>query len=139
MKRKFYFDTAIWRDYYEDRSDSSKPIGKLALQLIEKIIREDNLILYSDLVVQELMIKYSKEEISAIFSIIYNLNLLVKVAISKEQAREAADLCSKRKIPFADALHSILARDNKSVMVTRDNHFQKIADIVETKKPEEIL
>lgn len=139
MQQKFYFDTAIWRDYYENRSDSLKPIGKLALQFIEKAIKEDNLILYSDLVVQELMIKYNKEEISNILSILYKIGLLEKVTISKEQAREASDLCTKRKIPFADALHAILSRDNKSILITRDKHFQKLIDIAEIKKPEDIL
>ncbi len=104
-----------------------------------KIIKEDNLILYSDLVVQELMTKYSKEEISNILSIIYNLNLLVKISISKEQAKEAADLCRKRNVPFADVLHAILARDNRAVMVTRDRHFQRLIDIADIKKPEDLI
>ena len=106
---------------------------------MEKAIREDNLMLYSDLVVQELMIKYSKEEISSILSIIFNIGLLDKVSISKGQAREAADLCKKRNIPFADALHAILSRDNKAILITRDKHFQKLTDIAEIKKPEDLL
>ena len=73
MKQRFYLDTSIWRDYYENRSDSSKQLGRLALQLLLKIIKQDGQIFYSDFVVQELMIKYSKEEISTIFSIIFNL------------------------------------------------------------------
>ena len=85
------------------------------------------------------MIKYSKEEISTIFSIIFNLDLLVKVLISKEQAKEATILCKKRKVPFGDALHAILARDNKAIMVTRDKHFKKLKDIAEIKKPEDLL
>ena len=139
MEQRYYLDTSIWRDYYENRSDSSKQLGRLALQFLLKIIKEDNLILYSDLVVQELMIKYSKEEISNILSIIYNLNLLVKISISKEQAKEAADLCRKRNVPFADVLHAILARDNRAVMVTRDRHFQRLIDIADIKKPEDLL
>jgi len=139
MAQKFYFDTSIWRDYYENRSDSTKSLGELALQLIKKIIEEDNLVLYSDFVVQELMVKYSIEEINTILSIIYKLNLLVKVPISKEQAHEAGVLCKKRKLPFGDALHSILARDNKAIMVTRDKHFERLMDIAEFKKPEDLI
>ena len=124
MAKKFYLDTSIWRDYYENRSDSQKQLGKLALQFLQKVIGEENIILYSDLVVQELMIKYSKEEISSILSILFNIGLLEKINTSKEQAKEASDLCKKLNIPFGDALHAILARDNKAVMITRDNHFQ---------------
>lgn len=139
MEEKFYLDTSIWRDYYEDRSDGYKPLGKFALQLLFKIIKDLNPINYSDFVVEELRIKYSNEEIIAILSIFYHLNLLVKVPISKEQAKEASVICKKRNIPFGDALHAILARDNKSIMVTRDKHFQKLKDIAEIKNPEDLL
>ena len=139
MAKKFYLDTSIWRDYYENRSDSQKQLGKLALQFLQKVIGEENIILYSDLVVQELMIKYSKEEISSILSILFNIGLLEKINTSKEQAKEASDLCKKLNIPFGDALHAILARDNKAVMITRDNHFQLLKDIVEIQKPEDLI
>lgn len=139
MEQKYYLDTSIWRDYYEDRSDGSKPLGKFALQFLFKAIKDGNRIGYSDFVVEELMVKYAKEEIIAILSIFYHLNLLVKVPISKEQAKEAAVICKKRNIPFGDALHAILARDNKSIMVTRDKHFKKLKDIADIKKPEDLL
>ena len=37
MKRRFYLDTCIWRDYYENRSDNFRPLGEWALFLINKI------------------------------------------------------------------------------------------------------
>ena len=139
MRQKFYLDTAIWRDYYEDRSDNSKQLGKLALRFLIKIIKENSLILFSDLIVRELMAKYSKEEIIDILAIFHNLNLLVKVPISQEQANEAADLHKEKGIPFGDALHAILSRDNKAVMVTRDKHFKRLINIAGFKKPEDLL
>lgn len=139
MRQRFYLDTSIWRDYYEDRSDSSKSLGRLALQLLFKIIKEGNLIAYSDFVVEELKGKYSEEEIIAILSIFYHLELLIKADISKEQAMEAAALCRKRNVSFGDALHAVLSRDNKAVMVTRDRHFIRLLDIADVKKPEDLL
>lgn len=139
MKLKFYLDTSIWRDYYEDRSDGSKALGKFALQLLYKVIKNSDQIGYSDFVVEELKVKYTKEEIIAILSIFYHLNLLVKVTISREQAQEAANICKQRNVPFGDALHAILTRDNNFIMVTRDRHFRKLWDIAEIKKPEELL
>lgn len=35
--------------------------------------------------------------------------------------------------------HVILARDNNAIMVTRDEHFYKLTDIVSVKKPEELI
>jgi len=40
---------------------------------------------------------------------------------------------------FADALHAVLARDNSAVMVTWGRHFLELMDIVEVRKPEELL
>lgn len=139
MKQRFYLDTSIWRDYYEDRSDSYKPLGRLALQLLFKIIKEGSQIVYSDLVVEELKGKYNEEEIIAILSIFHHLNLLIKADISNEQAKEAAVLCKKRNVSFGDALHAILARDTKAIMVTRDKHFLRLRDISDIKKPEDFL
>jgi len=36
-------------------------------------------------------------------------------------------------------LHSILARDNQAVLITRDKHFLKLLDICIIKKPEELI
>lgn len=62
-----------------------------------------------------------------------------KVSISEEQAKEAAVICKKRNVPFGDALHAILARDNKSIMVTRDKHYKKLKDIADIQKPEDLF
>lgn len=136
---KFYLDSSIWRDYYENRSDKFRPLGDWALKLINIIIENQNFILYSDLIIEELEIKYNKEEISKIFEIISKRNLLFKVIILDSQAKEAAILCKKRNVSFGDALHAILARDNNAIMVTRDNHFLELTDIAEIKKPEELV
>lgn len=64
---------------------------------------------------------------------------IIEVYTTKRQYGKAKDLKNKRKIPFLDALHAILSRDNGAVMVTRDLHFNKILDITKFKKPEEII
>ena len=39
---KYYLDTSIWRDYYENRSDKFRPWGEWALILINKILETYN-------------------------------------------------------------------------------------------------
>jgi len=34
-----------------------------------------------------------------------------------------------RNVPRGDALHAIIARDHKLILITRDNHFKKLEDI----------
>jgi len=136
---KYYLDTCIWVDYYENKSDRFRPLGDWALELLNKILQNKDLILYSDMIVEELKNLYKNDEIEKIFKIIKDENLLIKVNINNLQAKEAATLCKSRSISFGDALHAILARDNGAILVTRDNHFLELTDIADIKKPEELL
>lgn len=137
MAEGYYLDTSIWRDYYESRYDKFRPLGEWALMLMNKIVKDKDIILYSELVVEELKVKYSEEEIRRIFEIVKNR--LLKINISELQAKEAYILCKNRNVAFGDALHAILARDNKAILITRDEHFLKLTDIVEIKKPEDLI
>jgi len=139
MAQKFYLDSAIWRDYSENRSDRFRPLGEWALTLINNALENEDFILYSDFVIKELKVKYSDEEINNILGIVSKRNLLIKVDISESQAKEAAILCKQRKVAFGDALHAILARDNNAIMVTRDKHFLELTDIAKVKKPEDLI
>ena len=56
MPERFYLDSSIWRDYYENRKDKFRPLGEWALRLIKNIIENKNYILYSDFVIKELNI-----------------------------------------------------------------------------------
>lgn len=139
MKRRYYLDTGIWRDYFENRSDRFRPLGEWAFTFIKKVIQNKDLILYSDFVITELRVSYSDKQIKNIFEIASELGLLLKVDISKPQVKAAAKLAKERVVAFGDALHAILARDNKAIMVTRDKHFYNLKDIVDIKKPEELI
>ncbi len=54
MEKRFYFDTSIWLDFFENRDEPNFPKGTLAKKLIDKIIKEDWKIIYSDLNLMEL-------------------------------------------------------------------------------------
>ena len=51
----------------------------------------------------------------------------------------AKDLSFKRKIPWGDALHALIARDNGAVLIATDKHFQKMEDITKPIRPQEII
>ncbi len=137
MTEKYYIDAAIWRGLHENRSDRFRPLGDWAFELFKKIRKAKGKILYSNLVVDELSIAYNKEIIKKLFEDISKL--LERVEIKKEQVREANRLNKELKIPFGDVLHGILARDNNAIMVTRDHHFEELQDMVNVKKPEELI
>ena len=137
MTSKYYIDTAIWRDLHENRKDKSKNLGELAFESFKKIRANKEKIIYSDFVVEELSHAYDKQTIDKLFK--GASELLEKVEIAEEQLKEAADLSREHKIPLGDAVHGILARDNKAIMVTRDRHFRKLKDKITIKKPEDLI
>lgn len=133
---KYYLDTAIWRDLHENRTDRFRPLGDWAFELIRKIRAERQIILYSEIVVEELSKDYDKVE--PIMEIAAKENILQKADITENQVKEAHNLCKELKIPFGDCVHAILARDNNAILVTRDGDFEKI-NFVMVKKPEELI
>ena len=118
---KYYFDSCIWRDYFENRSDKFRP-----------------LIIYSDIVEEELNVGFSKEEVKNIISVVPKENI-IKINVSKEQLREAIQVSKELNIPTKDALHAIVARNNNAILVTRDKHFYELQNQVEIKKPEDLI
>jgi predicted nucleic acid-binding protein len=135
---KFYLDTCIWRDYYENRSDNLRPLGEWALQLINKIIKSEGIIILSTFLIKELRKEYSIEKLKDMLSAMPKKSIL-NISYSKNQIKEANNISKKRKIFFGDVLHAILARDNDAILVTRDSHFLELLDIVEIRKPEELI
>jgi predicted nucleic acid-binding protein len=138
MNEKYYLDTCIWRDYFENRSDNFRPLGKWALTLIKKIINENDIIVYSDLIIEELSIRFTKKEITKIIEIVPK-EFLIKLDSSYKQTKEAIILSKKLNIPKKDALHAILARDNNAIVITRDAHFYQLSEKVTIMKPEELI
>lgn len=137
MTSKYYVDTAIWRDLHENRKDKSKNLGELAFESFKKIRANKDKIVYSDFVIEELSRAYDKQTIDRLLKGVSEL--LQKAEINEKQLKGAADLSKELKIPFGDAVHGVLARDNNAVMVTRDRHFRKLKDKITVKKPEDLI
>ena len=135
---RYYLDTCIWRDYFENRIDNFRPLGEWAFKLIKKIIAEGGEILYSDLVIEELEIAYSDERIQKIFSIVPR-EMLIKVTIFSEDLKYARELAKQINLPYKDALHSILSKNNNSLFITRDKHFENAFLNLEIFKPEDLI
>ncbi len=134
---KYYIDTCIWRDYLENREDRFRPLGQWALSLFQLIQENDDLVIYSDLVIRELKLRFKEEEIISCLQTLAHNPLLVP--ITDKQIEEAEIVGRIRKIGTADALHAILARDSDAILVTRDAHYMDLVDIATIKKPEDLI
>ncbi len=137
MPQKYYVDTSIWIDLYEDRKGYNlEPLGDFALKLFYLIRIKNNILIITDLLIEELEIYYSMEEIRGMIKPFEDI--LEKILVTKEQRNEAKRIAQKRNLPPGDVLHAIVARDYKLVLITRDKHFKQLADISKHYKPEEI-
>jgi len=131
----YNLDTSIWLDYYEKRNGA----GEYAKKLINKIIRENNAIIYSNIHIAELKNQgYSIDQIYKIFRIVQPDNMR-KVHTSLEQINAARTIAAEKRLPKGDVLQAILSRDNFAIMVTKDRHFKLISYIAEPKRPEELI
>lgn len=124
-------------DYYEDRKDPSKDIGKFAFRLLCRLLASNSCIVVSTFLLYELEAYYTLDQIRGIT--IHFEKIMEKVEATQEQKQEAAVLAEKLKVPKGDALHAVLARDNNAVLVSRDKHFQLLKSVCEVVKPEDII
>lgn len=134
--RKFYVDTSVWRDYFEDRRDSIRPLGEFAFQFLKNCRKPKCIVVYSEPLLFELK-DFPRQLIEEMFSPFKEL--LLEVPTSKKQMNEAKLIAKNRGLPFNDVLQAIIARDNKAIMITRDKHFNELLDVFESSKPEEII
>ncbi len=139
MSRRFYLDTAIWRDYFEDRTDGIRPLGEFAFQFLKNCEKKGCTVLVSDTVVLELRIYFPEEKVRQIFSSFHGI--IRNIEATKEQVAEARTewLQREKRIPFKDVLHAVLAKHHSAVLIARDNHFfDELFSLVEVEKPEDI-
>ncbi|MBU1975722.1 MAG: PIN domain-containing protein [Nanoarchaeota archaeon] len=135
MNIHYYFDTSIWLDIFEKRGRN----GESAERLMEKILLEDNIVVYSEMVVIELSnLCYSQEQIHMILTIA-KPDHIKRVQVTKAEYRESKHIAKQRGIPAGDAIHAIIARDTESLLVSRDSDFQKLKDIARVALPEELI
>jgi predicted nucleic acid-binding protein len=134
---RYYLDTSIWLDYYENRTDRFRPLGEWALALLSLIRERKDTILVSDVILQELGTYYSELQIIEIFK--SYTHLIENIKPTDNQLKFSKTISSIRKIPTGDVLHAVLSKDQNAILISRDNHFMLLTDINKAHKPEELI
>lgn len=134
----YYLDTSIWLDFFENRDEPNLPKGTWAKKLIEKIIKNESKILFSDNNLLELVNSgYQEFEIEELLSTLKPTIIFVEA--TEKEIGKSKDLAQKRDVPKRDALHALIARDNNAILITLDNHFRKLADIAKPHSSQEFI
>ncbi len=138
MFKKYYFDTSIWLDLFEERDELNFPKADHAKKLIKKIIQENSIILFSDLNEEELIATgYGFNEIPIYLGSLKKI--IWPIDAAQKEIRKAKDLAERREIPQHDALHALIARNQHAILVASDRHFQHVKDIIISKRPQELI
>ncbi len=134
-EKLYYFDTSIWIDLYDKRGYN----GEAALKLMKNIIMNNFIVLYSDVVLTELKkLGFFSFETNQILTIA-KPDHIKRTHSTKKQLEEALRLAKQRDVPLRDALHAVIARDHDAQLVSRDWDFEKIKDVRNALKPEDLL
>ena len=138
MNNKYYIDTSIWIDIYEDRIGFNKEkLGDYASKLFYFIRKNNYKLIISDVLIKELESYYSIAEINGMVKPFEDI--IEKIVTTTKQKDEAKKITLERGLPYGDVLHTILARDNNLILVTRDKHFKELEFISKPYKPEELI
>ena len=133
---KYYFDTCIWRDFYEERfSKSGRSLGKVAERLFWKVLKNKDKILFSETLIWELKKAFGVEEINDMLNLLFVNNVLVRIEILKEEISEAKKLSKERNLPLVDCLNAVQARNHNAILISQDNYYFQLSDIVNFVKP----
>jgi predicted nucleic acid-binding protein len=117
---RYYIDTCIWIDFVEGRAN---------IDIFVECIQNENIVIQSYLLQKELGKYIKSEHLTVIFALLSGKGLIENVSVNEEDKVEAFKISSERAVPFADALHAILARNNDAILLTRDKHFLRLKDI----------
>jgi hypothetical protein len=134
----YYIDACVWRDYFEDRRDNLRPLGEFAFKLIQNIIKNEDQIVISDHLLDELRKHYSDEQIDSLFKIVPD-ELIIRFHNGPNHTREAFYQCTKLNLNKPDAIHLIIASENDALFITRDHHFDHLKERFEIYRPEELI
>jgi len=119
---RIYLDACIWIDVLEKRHPET-------IKLLNSI--DEMTIIVSPLLIKEISgVGYPEKHVRKMFRHHAMAN------ITRTQLQEARIVARKRKLPFHDALHAIIAKDNGAAIITRDRHFLRLRDVVEVIMPE---
>jgi len=137
---RYYFDTCIWRDFYENRyGPKGRPLGIIAGRLTAKIMNKKHQICYSDLIIKELKTEYSEDKISDMLTVLMLSKRLRKIEITREDYAKAREIAKIKPVPLSDIIHAILAKKVGAILVSQDNHYSLLRNLVNFKKPEELI
>ena len=82
----------------------------------------------------------TKQDLNERLSFLKDAGVLTEIKVQQADIDRAKVLRRERGIHLSDAVHAVIAIRCSATVVTRNiKHFEKVRDLVELRKPEELL
>ena len=139
----YYVDTCIYVNLWKKEiADNGFSYYEIAGKFFDKINREGDLIYYSGYLLKELSFVLGDTLfVENIPFFLYSGNF-VKVKFTRDEYERVKEIYSANKgVSFFDIVHMLLARKNKSTLITRDRELMELCRKfnVLVKTPEQVL
>jgi predicted nucleic acid-binding protein len=137
---KLYLDADVWLNFWLDEMLGLLPASHYIEELLRKANRENWVIVISGAVKKEIFRKHiAPEDLEIKLTKLREANLLEEIEAEEEDSKLARRITEEKGLHFPDSLHAALAIRSKAIIVTRTGHFYLVKDLVEIRKPEELL
>lgn len=137
---KLYLDADVWLNFWQDEMLGFIPASHYAEELLEKALREKWILVISGAVKKEIYRKkVASQDLEAKLSDFQKAGLLEEIEAEEKDIELADGIYRERKLHRSDALHAALAIKAKATLITRTAHFDLVKDLIEIRKPEDLL
>jgi predicted nucleic acid-binding protein len=125
MSKKIYFDTNIYLDYFENRSDKLRPLGEFALSVIQRTFKCEYIIVISDMITKELDKLQKNKNLQELFDELESRHKLIKIILEPEDIIKARKITNDH-LHFEDAVHYVISKKaNVDILLTSDREFSE--------------
>jgi len=138
---KLYLDADVWLNFWLDEMLGFIPASHYLEELLDKALKEKWTIVISEEVKKEIKrAGVSMDDLEEKLSDFRLENILEEVEVGERDAELARKIFRERGLHASDAIHAALAIKSKAIFVTRNiKHFKVVQDILEIRKPEDLL
>ena len=137
MQNRFYVDTCIWRDLFEERKGGLVPLGEFAFLFFKNCVKYKCIIVISSFVLFELKKAFSQNDINSSLEPFLDVIEFVDISYNKIE-RLFLKQGNIIGVHNEDITHALIAKEFNCVLITRDKHFDSLVGIVSVLAPEEV-
>jgi predicted nucleic acid-binding protein len=139
----YYVDSCVYLNLWRKEVDEyGNLLWKFAKEFFEKTEDENSIIYYSGYLLKELMFTFDEKQFIEKLELFNYSPNFKRITLTKEEYNLAKKIKRENfEASFYDIIHMLLAKQNNSILMTRDRLLMQLAKeySVIAKRPEEIL